>query len=55
MYKRLQSLKQNKSFNGVLGINLGKNKDSSDPVDDYIRGIEQFGDVADYLVINISR
>ncbi|XP_054271811.1 dihydroorotate dehydrogenase (quinone), mitochondrial-like [Macrosteles quadrilineatus] len=54
VYKRLESLKQNKTFNGVLGINLGKNKESSDPVDDYVKGIKLFGEIADYLVINIS-
>lgn len=55
MYNRLQNLKVKKSFNGVLGINLGKNKDSVDPIDDYVKGIKLFGPVADYLVINISR
>ncbi|KAG8320641.1 hypothetical protein J6590_064393 [Homalodisca vitripennis] len=55
VYERLQSLKQNELFRGVIGVNLGKNKDSIDPVDDYIKGIEKFGHVADYIVINISR
>uniref|UniRef100_A0A1B6G2N7 Dihydroorotate dehydrogenase (quinone), mitochondrial n=1 Tax=Cuerna arida TaxID=1464854 RepID=A0A1B6G2N7_9HEMI len=54
VYERLQSLKQNESFRGVIGVNLGKNKDSTDPVNDYIKGIEKFGSVADYIVINIS-
>ncbi|KAG5880015.1 hypothetical protein JTB14_037404 [Gonioctena quinquepunctata] len=38
----------------IVGINLGKNKTSTDPVDDYVQGIKKFGAVADYLVINIS-
>ena len=39
----------------VLGINLGKNKVSPvDSIDDYVTGVERFGDFADYLVINIS-
>jgi dihydroorotate dehydrogenase len=39
---------------GLLGINLGKNKTSNDPIDDYVKGIEKFGPIADYLVINVS-
>jgi dihydroorotate dehydrogenase len=39
---------------GVVGVNLGANKDSNDRVADYVAGIEHFADVADYLTINIS-
>lgn len=39
---------------GIVGINLGANKDTSDRVDDYVRGIAAFADVADYFTINIS-
>lgn len=46
------------SFNrvnqGVLGVNLGKNKVSEDAVADYIFGLQELGPYADYLVINIS-
>jgi len=38
----------------VLGINLGKNKTSVDAVQDYVVGVEKFGKLADYLVINVS-
>lgn len=38
----------------LLGINLGKNKLSQEPLKDYERGILQLGPYADYLVINIS-
>ena len=38
----------------ILGVNLGKNKLSEDPVDDYVKGVKKFGEIADYLVINIS-
>jgi dihydroorotate dehydrogenase len=55
VYARLQILKSSKSFVGVVGVNLGKNKNSKDPVKDYVDGVKKFGDVADYLVINISR
>jgi dihydroorotate dehydrogenase len=39
---------------GIVGINLGANKVSSDRPADYVRGIEIFADVADYLAINVS-
>jgi len=39
----------------VLGINLGKNKESPlDSVDDYVKGVKVFAPHADYLVINVS-
>lgn len=38
-----------------IGVNLGKNKDSKDAILDYTKGIQVFSDIADYLVINISR
>ena len=37
-----------------MGVNLGANKDSRNRVDDYVRGIEAFADVADYFTINVS-
>jgi dihydroorotate dehydrogenase len=39
---------------GVVGVNIGANKDSSDRIADYVRGVETFADVASYLTINIS-
>ena len=39
---------------GVLGINLGANKDSADPIADYVLGVQTFGPLADYLVVNVS-
>jgi dihydroorotate dehydrogenase len=39
---------------GVLGINLGKNKDQTDAAADYVAGVEMLGALADYLVINVS-
>ena len=35
-------------------MNLGKNKDSPDAVSDYVAGVKKFGELADYLVINVS-
>ena len=37
-----------------LGINLGKNKDTVDASGDYEIGVHQFGQFADYLVVNVS-
>ncbi|XP_038214018.1 dihydroorotate dehydrogenase (quinone), mitochondrial [Zerene cesonia] len=39
---------------GLLGINLGKNKNSTNAIGDYILGIQKFYKIADYFVINIS-
>jgi dihydroorotate dehydrogenase len=39
---------------GILGINIGANKDSDDRVGDYVAGISRFADVADYFTVNIS-
>ncbi len=39
---------------GVVGVNIGANKDSPDRTADYILGIERFYDVASYLAVNIS-
>lgn len=54
VWHRLQQLRANKKFNGVIGVNLGKNKSSEDAVKDYVEGLKLFSPVADYLVINIS-
>ncbi|KAK7793124.1 hypothetical protein R5R35_006518 [Gryllus longicercus] len=54
VYERLKCLKSNKEFTGIVGINLGKNRLSDDPVNDYVQGIKMFGEIADYLVINVS-
>jgi len=39
---------------GLLGVNIGPNKDSSDRLNDYLVGFRTFHDVADYITINIS-
>jgi dihydroorotate dehydrogenase len=39
---------------GLLGINIGPNKDSNDRQKDYLIGLKTFYDVADYITINIS-
>ncbi|XP_015174191.1 PREDICTED: dihydroorotate dehydrogenase (quinone), mitochondrial [Polistes dominula] len=54
VWERIKKLRDNKDFVGIIGINLGKNKDSESAEQDYINGIKKFADVADYFVINIS-
>ena len=39
---------------GLLGINIGPNKDSQDRLDDYIQCLKIFYGVADYITVNIS-
>ena len=39
---------------GVLGVNIGANKDSRDRIADYAQGARCFAGVADYLTVNIS-
>jgi dihydroorotate dehydrogenase len=39
---------------GVLGINIGANKDSADRIDDYRTGFRRLAPYADYIAINIS-
>lgn len=40
--------------NGLFGINIGPNKDTSNRVDDYLIGLRKFYNLADYLTLNIS-
>jgi dihydroorotate dehydrogenase len=47
---RLQTVNRN----GVIGVNVGANKDSNDRVGDYVSGIATFFDVADYFTVNVS-
>jgi dihydroorotate dehydrogenase len=39
---------------GIVGVNLGTNRDSRDRVADYVAGVRRFASVASYLAINIS-
>jgi dihydroorotate dehydrogenase len=39
---------------GIVGVNVGANKDSADRATDYVRLIEQVAPVASYVTINIS-
>ena len=39
---------------GLLGINIGPNKDTKNRLDDYVECLKTFHEVADYITINIS-
>jgi dihydroorotate dehydrogenase len=39
---------------GIIGVNIGANKDSVDRIADYVAGVGAMAGVADYLTINIS-
>ncbi len=39
---------------GIVGVNIGANKDSADRIEDYVIGIRRFYTVASYFTVNIS-
>ncbi len=39
---------------GIVGINVGANKDTPDPVDDYRFGVRMLAPLADYVTVNVS-
>lgn len=39
---------------GIVGVNIGANKDSADRIADYRLGVERFGAIASYLTVNVS-
>ncbi|RVA77811.1 dihydroorotate dehydrogenase (quinone), partial [Mesorhizobium sp. M7A.F.Ca.CA.001.11.2.1] len=43
-----------KGRGGIVGVNIGANKDSSDRIGDYERGVARFAQYASYLTVNIS-
>jgi len=50
----LRRLAARASAGGIVGINVGANKNSADRVADYVRLIERFAAVASYVTVNIS-
>ena len=44
--------KENKK--GILGINIGPNKDAENRIEDYINCFKKFHSLADYITVNIS-
>lgn len=50
----LARLEARRSKPGIVGVNIGANKDSADRPGDYAKGIETFSAVASYFTVNIS-
>ncbi|WP_298983638.1 quinone-dependent dihydroorotate dehydrogenase [uncultured Roseibium sp.] len=42
------------NLTGIVGINVGANKDAEDRIADYVSGIYAFADIATYFTVNIS-
>jgi dihydroorotate dehydrogenase len=50
----LRRLASRANLGGIVGVNVGANKDSPDRVDDYVKLIETFAPVASYFTVNVS-
>jgi dihydroorotate dehydrogenase len=50
----LRRLAARASAGGIVGVNIGANKDSADRIADYVRSIETFAPVVNYFSVNIS-
>ncbi|HWX61813.1 quinone-dependent dihydroorotate dehydrogenase [Bradyrhizobium sp.] len=50
----LRRLAARANLGGIVGVNVGANKDSPDRVADYVKQIEMFAPVADYFTVNVS-
>jgi len=51
LYRRLI---ERKAKGGIVGVNIGANRDSLDRIDDYVLGVRRFAEIASYLAVNIS-
>ena len=50
----LARLQSRGSRGGIVGVNIGANKETPDRTGDYVAGIETFNSVASYFTVNIS-
>lgn len=50
----LERLRRTTHLHGVIGVNVGANKDSADRIADYAIGVRRMAPVARYLTVNIS-
>ena len=50
----LKNRKKSKEPRGLVGINIGKNKDSEDAAADYVAAYKVLAPYADYITVNIS-
>lgn len=47
-------LKKRAGRGGIVGVNLGANKDTEDKAADYVTGIKRFESLASYFTVNVS-
>ena len=49
-------IKSSKGYGGIVGINIGKNKitPNAEALDDYMKGLRSFYNIADYIAVNVS-
>ncbi len=53
--KRLTEFRRGSAgASGIVGVNIGMNKESTDPAADYSAGVGAFAEAADFLVVNVS-
>lgn len=52
--QQYDGLRRERRAHGVLGLNIGKNKDSKDAIADYLTMLDGVHDIADYVTLNIS-
>lgn len=52
--RMLDRLGARKGRPGIVGVNIGANKDSTDRIADYEEGVRRFAALASYLTVNIS-
>ncbi|MET0547483.1 MAG: quinone-dependent dihydroorotate dehydrogenase [Caulobacterales bacterium] len=50
----VERLRRARAKGGIIGVNIGANKDSEDRIADYIAGVKTMAPVASYLTMNIS-
>ncbi|MFD1702516.1 quinone-dependent dihydroorotate dehydrogenase [Methylopila henanensis] len=50
----LARLERRRGRSGIVGVNVGANKDAADRAADYAQGVETFADVASFFTINVS-
>jgi dihydroorotate dehydrogenase len=47
-------LERGRGLAGIVGVNIGANRDSEDLTADYVAGIRRFASLASYLTVNVS-
>tara|TARA_B100001123_G_scaffold436686_1_gene567433 strand:- start:104 stop:1150 length:1047 start_codon:yes stop_codon:yes gene_type:complete len=52
--ERIKARIKSEGKNGILGVNIGPNKETKDQKNDFCLGLKNFFDIADYITVNIS-